>query len=82
MAAAAGQPETGLQVQVLPGTRDLTWPALTCNYDEHSVEKSESNDFRGVQVVQCFPGKSAKDPVTFKTLESSGCDSLWQNNVK
>ncbi len=33
-------------------------------------------------VVQFFPGKSAKDPVTFKTLEPQGCDSLWQNYVK
>jgi hypothetical protein len=34
-------------------------------------------------VVQCFPGKSAKDPVTvtFKPLESQGCDSLWQINL-
>jgi hypothetical protein len=33
-------------------------------------------------VVQCFPGKSAKDPVTFKTLEPQGCDSLWQKDIK
>ncbi len=32
--------------------------------------------------VQGFPGKSAKDPVTFKTLEPQGCDSLWQNDIK
>ena len=27
-------------------------------------------------------GKSAKDPVTFKTLEPQGCDSLWQKDTK
>ncbi len=27
-------------------------------------------------------GKSAKDPVTFKTLEPLGCDSLWQKDTK
>jgi len=27
-------------------------------------------------------GKSAKDPVTFKTLEPQGCDSLWQKDIK
>ena len=46
----------------------------------HRMEKSASKNFRGD--VQCFPGKSAKDPVTFKTLEPQGCDSLWQNYVK
>ena len=46
----------------------------------HCVLFSDSYDFRGV--VQCFPGKSAKDPVTFKTLEPQGCDSLWQKDIK
>jgi hypothetical protein len=41
---------------------------------------SASKNFRGD--VQCFPGKSAKDPVTFKTLEPQGCDSLWQKDIK
>ncbi len=33
-------------------------------------------------VVQYFPGKSAKYPATFKTIVSSGCDSLRQTNAK
>ncbi len=53
---------------------------MHCQWHGTAWKTQKAKNFRGV--VQCFPGKSAKDPVTCKTLEPQGCDSLWQNYVK